>query len=381
MAENEATVAPRETEAGPSGIAPVPPSHSDNEPKKSSRRVGVVGVILLFVGLAAVGGREWLWPLLSPKEFSNELVLYGNVDIRQVQLAFNGNDRIAAMQVKEGDRVRPGQLLASLDARRLQASVARAQAQVEAQKQIVARLEAGTRIEEIRKARADVQLAEADVKNARRTLDRRRSLAGQKAASQQEADDAEAAAEVATARWNANKALLDMAVAGPRKEDIAEAKAMLNNYQAQLALAKNELADASLFAPSAGIVQDRILEPGDMASPQRSVYTLALTAPLWVRAYVSEPALGKISVGMAAAVETDSFPGKRYPGWVGFISPTAEFTPKSVEVRQLRTRLVYQVRVFVNNPQDELRLGMPATVFVPLDQPRPKEIRQEGQPP
>jgi HlyD family secretion protein len=137
------------------------------------------------------------------------------------------------------------------------------------------------------------------------------------------------------------------------------------------------LADASLYAPNNGVIQDRILEPGDMASPQKSVFTLALTDPVWVRAYVSEPDLGKITLGMAAEVETDSYPGKRYQAWIGFISPTSESTPKSVEVRQLRTRLVYQVRVFVKNPQDELRLGMPVTVYVPLDQPRPRESTQE----
>jgi HlyD family secretion protein len=336
-----------------------------------------VVVVLLVVGLAAAGARAWLWPLFHHEERSNELVLYGNVDIRQVQLAFNGNDRIIDMRVKEGDRVRRGQMLAMVDTRRLKAAVARARAQVEAQRQVVARLEAGTRIEDIRKARADLELAEADVINAKRNYKRQSSLAELRAASQQVADDAEAAAAVAVARRNANKALLDLAIAGPRKEDIAEAKATLKNYEAQLELAQDELADASLYAPNNGVIQDRILEPGDMASPQKSVFTLALTDPVWVRAYVSEPDLGKMTLGMAAEVETDSYPGKRYQAWIGFISPTSEFTPKSVEVRQLRTRLVYQVRVFVKNPQDELRLGMPVTVYVPLDQPRPKESTQE----
>ena len=107
-----------------------------------------------------------------------------------------------------------------------------------------------------------------------------------------------------------------------------------------------------------------MLEPGDMASPQKPVFTLALTDPLWVRAYVPSPTSGKMRLGAAAQVTTDSYPGKRYRGWVGFISPTAEFTPKSVETQEVRTALVYQVRVFVCAPQDELRLGMPATVDV-----------------
>lgn len=134
-------------------------------------------------------------------------------------------------------------------------------------------------------------------------------------------------------------------------------------------MARKALADASLYAPDNAIIQERILEPGDMASPQRPVYTLALTDPLWVRAYVQGPDLGKLKPGMRAEVSTDSYPGKRYRAWVGYISPTAEFTPKSVETTEVRSSLVYQVRIFVCSPQNELRLGMPATVTIPLGQP------------
>ena len=158
---------------------------------------------------------------------------------------------------------------------------------------------------------------------------------------------------------------------GPRAEDVAAAVATLKANEAALALARKQLADATLYAPADGVIQDRILEPGDMASPQLPVFTLALTDPVWVRAYVQGPDLGKIHHGMNAEVTTDSYPGKRYRAWIGFISPTAEFTPKSVETTEVRTKLVYQVRVFVRNPQDELRLGMPATVTIPLDQPQP----------
>jgi len=158
-------------------------------------------------------------------------------------------------------------------------------------------------------------------------------------------------------------------VLGPRKEDIAAARATLQACEAQLELARRDLADADVAAPADGVVEDRILEPGDMASPQKPVLTLALDDPLWVRVYVAETDLPRIRPGMKASVTTDGFPGRRYEGWVGYISPTAEFTPKSVETREVRTKLVYQVRVFVQNPRGELRLGMPAVVTVPLDQP------------
>ena len=104
-----------------------------------------------------------------------------------------------------------------------------------------------------------------------------------------------------------------------------------------------------------------------MASPQKPVFSLAITNPKWVRAYVSEVDLGKVHPGMAASIVVDSFPDHRFDGWVGFISPVAEFTPKTVQMDELRTSLVYEVRVFVKDPTDNLRLGMPATVLLPLN--------------
>ena len=111
------------------------------------------------------------------------------------------------------------------------------------------------------------------------------------------------------------------------------------------------------------------MEPGEMASPQKPVFSLAITDPKWIRAYVSEPDLGKVHPGMTASVMVDSFPKRRFDGWVGFISPVAEFTPKTVQTSELRTSLVYEVRVFVNDPSDDLRLGMPATVYLSLTSP------------
>ena len=332
--------------------------------------------VFILLILCTIGGGIWFWLSKRHMELDYEILLYGNVDIRQVELAFNDSERIADLLVEEGDPIKKGQLLAKFETERFELAVARAEAQVKYQEQVVARLEAGTRQEEIRKAKADVAAAEAALDDAERTYQRISALVPQRAASVQNLDDARAAANSARARLNALKAVLDLSIAGPRKEDIAAAKAMLKRYEAELSLTRRDLKNAFLYAPTDGIVQNRILEVGDMASPQKPVYTLALTDPLWVRAYVSEPDLGKIRGGMNATVTTDSFPDKEYKGRIGFISPTAEFTPKPVETTQVRTRLVYQVRVFVKNPNDELRLGMPATVKVQLDQPRPIKGQQ-----
>ncbi len=294
----------------------------------------------------------------------SRITLYGNVDIRQIRAAFYSTGRIQQMLVREGDSVTNGQLLAELDATRYEAAAAKAEAQVAMQQQVVARMLAGSRPEEIIEAQAKVRSAASALNDAAQKQVRAQALAKDEYVSQQQLDNAQTAAELARANLEAVQQSAAIVLQGPRKEDIAAAQAQLNIYEASLKLARQELADSKLYAPADGIVQSRILEPGDMASPQSPVYTLALNNPVWVRAYVPEPDLGKISAGLAAKVTTDSFPGKVYEGWVGYISPSSEFTPKQVETTDLRTRLVYQVRIYVNNPQNELRLGMPATVQI-----------------
>ncbi len=311
---------------------------------------------------------------------SRELTLYGNVDIRQVQLAFNASGRVERMLFDEGDRVQAGEVVAVMDASRYRAKVARAKAQVAAKAQKLARLEAGSRPEEIARARADLARARARLQDAANLYRRHLALARKKSLPAQQMDNTTAAYQAAKAEVEAARQALELVIKGPRAEDIAAARADLEAARAALDLARHELGDTSLRAPRPGVIQARILEPGDMASPQRPVYTLALTNPVWVRAFLEEPDLGKVAPGMTAYVSTDSYPGKRYQGWVGYISPTAEFTPKRVQTAQLRTKLVYRMKILVCNPAGELRLGMPVTVSIPLDQPKAPPGRRPARP-
>ena len=328
----------------------------------------VAPLLIAIVVLGSAGTAAWYFSSHRANK-ADILTLYGNVDIRQVQLAFNGSERIAQMFVKEGEAVRKEQLLATLDTVRLSHNVELQQAQLASQYQVVTRLEAGSRPEEISKAQADVEAARIDAGNAAGTCQRQMELVEKHFVSKQQADNACAAADAAKAKYHSAQESLRMVQLGPRKEDIAAARAMLKANEASVEVARKALADASLLAPDDGIIQARILEPGDMASPQRPVYTLALTDPLWVRAYVQGPDLGKLKPGMRADISTDSYPGKKYRGWIGYISPSAEFTPKSVETTEVRSSLVYQVRIFICNAQNELRLGMPATVVIALNEP------------
>jgi len=307
----------------------------------------------------------------KPEKDGAQLKLFGNVDLRQVELAFNNNERIVEVLAQEGDRVARGQVLARLDTSRLKPQVAVTEAEVEAQEAAVQRLHNGSRPEEIAQAQANVASAKADLLNAEQQWQRLTALAKLttgRAVSQQDLDGAKAALDTAQARLAVAEKALDLSAIGPRKEDIAQGEAQLRANQAQLELLRRQLGDTELTSPCNAVVRSRLLEPGEMASPQRPVFNLAITDPKWVRAYVSEVDLGKLHPGMKASISADSFPGRTFSGWVGFISPVAEFTPKAVQTEELRPSLEYEVRVFVQDPKDEMRLGMPATVQLDLNQ-------------
>ena len=300
---------------------------------------------------------------------SAPLTLYGNVDIREVQLAFQDAGRIRALPVDEGARVAAGQVVAELDPTRYQLELQRLNGEVAAQTQVLARLRQGSRPQEVARARAAAASARASLADAATQLARKQQLRTVNRISVQEVDTARTRVETLQANLKAAEEEVSLVVEGPRQEDIAAAEASLAALAAARDLAAQRLEDTRLLAPAAGVIRTRILEPGAMAAPGAPVFTLALTDPLWVRAYISEPDLGLVHEGMRAEVRTDTLPDKTYQGWVGFISSTAEFTPKTVETTELRTKLVYRARIFVCDPQQELRLGMPVTVTL---QPGPQ---------
>lgn len=316
-------------------------------------------LVILILVIAGAGGAWWY---IHRDDGSNALVLYGNIDFRQLTLAFNGSERVAEVLVEEGAQVKKGQIVARLDTSRLQPQVAQAEAQAASQRANLARLKNGSRPEEIAQGRANLESAKAEAVNARAQFERQNALAPKAVVSQQALDEARSAAAVADAKVVSNQKALDLLVVGSRIEDIDEAEAQLHAAEANVSLLHQQLADAELKAPVDAIVQSRLIEPGEMASPTRAAFSLATISPKWVRAYVSETQLGMLRPGMKASVAVDSLPGQTIPGWVGFISSVAEFTPKSVQTEELRTSLVYEVRVFVDDPNNMLRLGMPATV-------------------
>jgi HlyD family secretion protein len=299
-------------------------------------------------------------------------VLQGNIDVRQVNLAFKVDGRIATLAVDEGDAVSAGQVIATLDKRYFEDDLRVTRARRDNAAAAFARLEHGSRPEEISAARAQVAQQQATLARARLDFERNEHLVGKGAVSRENYDQTKSALGEAEARVKYAEEELRLAELGPRAEDVAAGAAELAAQEAAVIQSERRLADSDLIAPNEGSILTRAREKGAIVGAGETVFTLTLATPVWVRTYVGERDLGRIYPGMLADVRTDSAPNKSYRGRIGFISPTAEFTPKTVETREIRTDLVYRLRVVVDDPDHGLRQGMPVTVRLKLDAKRPE---------
>jgi HlyD family secretion protein len=309
-----------------------------------SRQKIIAAVVIVALAAAA-------WSFLRGHRSSGAVTLYGNVDIRQIDLAFAVDGIISQVAVDEGATVTPGQVLARLDDAPYRHAADEADA-------VLAKAIHGNRIEDIDAARAAVAEAQAQVNNAKATYQRRAALLREHNVSQQTVDDARRDMKVSQATLDSREASLRLMVQGSRPEDIDAAKAAA-------AAAHYRLDQTTIVAPAAGTIVTRIREPGAVGGPSAPVLSLALTAPVWVRTYAPEPVLSRVAPGTKVTIRSDATGDKTYEGTIGFVSPTAEFTPKTVETPELRTDLVYRLRIVVNAPDGALRQGMPVTVTIP----------------
>ena len=320
-------------------------------------------VAAAVIVLAAAAGGGWYWFNSVRAADAATLTLYGNVDIREVELGFRVPGRLVEALVDEGDSVAPGQRLAVIDAEPYREAVALAEARVQLATANFAKFEKGSRPQEVQQAQARVAEAEAAYQNAVREYDRQLGLFKTGGASETTRDAAQTRRDQTAASLAALREALGLASEGFRSEEVNASKAELAAAVAQRSQAETDLADTELFSPSAGTVLARVREPGSIVAIGATVYSVSLRDPVYVRAYVAEPHLGKFAPGAAVEVATDSSP-KRYHGRVGYVSPRAEFTPKSVETADLRTDLVYRLRIVVSDADDGLRQGMPVTVAI-----------------
>ncbi|SFU45587.1 HlyD family secretion protein [Nitrosomonas eutropha] len=319
-------------------------------------------ILALIIMLLIVGSGIFAW-IQRTDQNENLLYLYGNVDIREVQLAFRQPGRVAQVLFDEGDFVVAGTRMATLDAQPYQEALAAAQASVQVARAELAKMHSGLRPQEITQTREALKQAQALAHRAEHDYVRVSKLLPSRASSQHDVDSTRAARDQAVAGVRAAKAALSQAEEGFRKEDIAAADAQLAAAIATQDQATTALADTELYAPSDGTVIARIREPGSMVASQNAIYNLSLDHPVYVRAYINETVLGRITPGAPVQIRSDSS-RKIYHGQIGFISPRAEFTPKTVETTELRTDLVYRLRIVVNDADPALRQGMPVTVEV-----------------
>ncbi|MCB1820273.1 MAG: secretion protein HlyD [Candidatus Competibacteraceae bacterium] len=318
-------------------------------------------VVVLVLLILSAGAAYWRHHQELPA--NGALTLYGNVDIREVELAFRQPGRLLRMAVDEGATVKAGDVVAELDAQPYRDALAAAEAEVQRAQAELDKLQHGNRPQEIKRAEESVRQAEAVFRKVDSEFRRQSELASTGAASQQILDAARAARDEAIAALASAQQALSLQQEGFRQEDIAAAQARLASAEAARAQAQTALDDTQLIAPADAVVLSRVREPGSMVDSHAAVYTLSLRNPVYVRAYVSEPELGRIASGTPVSVRTDSSK-KVYQGHIGFISPRAEFTPKSVETTDLRTDLVYRLRIVVTDADSWLHQGMPVTVTV-----------------
>ncbi|CDG87778.1 secretion protein HlyD [Xenorhabdus bovienii] len=314
-------------------------------------------LLAIIVVIGAIVGIDYY-----QEQNDKELMLYGNVDVRTVNLGFRVAGKLAALQVDEGDAITAGQALGQLDNAPFINALNQAKATRDAAKATLAKTEAGYRTEEIAQVRAETTQKESAFRFADSFLKRQQGLWQRKMISDNELDNAKTGQHQTLAAYQAAKDKLRQFEAGYRKEEIAAAKAQLAQAEAAVAQAELNSQDTQLTSPSAGVILTRAIEPGTMLAAGNTVFTLSLTKPVWIRAYIDEPNLNQAIAGREIQIYTDGRKNQPYHGKIGFVSPTAEFTPKNVETPDLRTDLVYRLRIIVNDPDEGLKQGMPVTL-------------------
>jgi HlyD family secretion protein len=339
----------------------------------------LIPILILLAAVIAAG--VYFYPRLTRKtEPENWLTLSGNIEAHESLVSFKVQGRIIDLPVEEGQSVEQGALLARLDGADYRQKVRIDEATVHVRESNLALTLAGTREQEVKASQQTMLNVQADLQQKKLDYDRAQRLFSKDEVSAQDRDLADTALKRAEATFQAAQQRYNEAVEGSRKEDIAIARANLREANANLGLSRVKLDYTTLRAPSAGVITVRQAEVGEVVVPGTPVVTLADLDHIWLRAYIAETDLGRIRWGQGATVTTDTYPGKPYRGRVSFISSTAEFTPKSVQTYKERITLVYRIKIDIDNPNRELKPGMPADARVDLAAANANARPQEATP-
>lgn len=329
-----------------------------------SMRSSLIIVALATSALCACDAVPWLQPRAAGGSF---IELSGTVDAHEVDLSFQVPGRIAALDTDEGRAVVTGQVVARLDARDYELALARARAQASSADKALAVLKAGSRAQDIRAADAGLRQARADLALARTQQERTAKLVAENFSPPQQLDTANDQLAVATAKVEQAEQNLSLLREGARKEDIERASADLAAANVASDIAAQQLAYTRLASPVSGVVSARLAEQGQNVTAGQAVFRVAQLDRPWVRVYLSEKDLPRVALGQPAQVRVDGVPNVVFTGRLSFVSPEAEFTPKTVETKALRVDLVYRATVDVVDAGERLKIGMPADVRFALE--------------
>ncbi len=333
-----------------------------------ARRLAILA--LAAAGLSSAGCRQ--------EGPVNQIRVSGYVDATDVQVAPEVGGRILDLKVDEGDRVTTGQVIAQLDTADTELALARLRTEREQAAAQLRLVLAGARVEDIRLAEAQVASAEADVKagevelaSASSDLARFESLLETNSSSQKQRDDAATRRDLARARLDAAKERVVAARetlarlrAGARREEIDVARARVATADAQIKVAEKSLADATVTSPLAGVVSTKVADAGEIVPPRAPIVIVTDLDHAWANVYVDEPLVPRLTLGQKATLVTDA--GQQLEGTVTFVSPKAEFTPRNVQTADERAKLVYRVKVTVDNAKGVLKQGMPVEAILDL---------------
>ena len=325
----------------------------------------LIPIVVLLA--AAIAAGVYFYPRLTRKPApTNQLTLSGNIEAHESLVSFKVQGRIVELPVEEGQQVEQGALLARVEDADYKQKVRIDEAGVAVRESNLALTLAGTREQEVKASQQVVLDAQADLAEKKIDSDRAQQLLSKDEISAQDRDLAATAFKRSETNLAAAQQRYNEAVEGSRKEDIDIARANLVQANADLGLSRIDESYTTLHAPTSGVITVRQAELGEVVSPGSPVVTLADLDHIWLRAYIAETDLGKIHWGQDATITTDTYLGKQYHGRISFISPDAEFTPKSVQTYTERVTLVYRIKIDIDNPNHELKPGMPADAKIEL---------------
>lgn len=395
---------------------------------KPNKKIIAPIAILILLGLIIVGVLHW-WN----GNGSDGIQISGNIELTEVKIGFKMSGRLTDLAVDEGDAVAGGTVIARLDRDQLErqrdsalaalsaaeaglkqlytaiayqdemveSQIKQRQAELDSARAQLEKLEAGSRTQEIGQAKAALQEAEAQLERARRDWERAQDLYKNQNISTAQLDQARTQYKAALAAHKRAKEQKALVIEGPRKEDIAAARSQVSKAQAglqsaeagrleltrlqqevavrraeidraraQVALIESQLQDTLAVSPIDGVVLVKAAQVGEILAPGTTIVTIGDLAHPWLRGYIAEQDLGRVQLGQNVQVTTDSFPGKIYQGRIAYIASEAEFTPKQIQTRQERVKLVYRIKIEIDNPAHELKLNMPADAVIEVQDSR-----------